>query len=77
MTMNEMQLAQLKRQVEWHETELKHALATLNSDELALENAKKKVADSKKKVEELKHQVEQRKQEVMRGIEEIRRNRTR
>jgi len=77
MAMNEMQLAQIKRQAEWHETELKHAVAALNTDELGLENAKKKVAESKKKVEELKHQVEQRKQEVARAIEEIRRNRTR
>ncbi len=70
-----MQLAQLKRQAEWHITELRHAEAAFQSDELALEGAPRTVQQSKKNVAELKRMGDQHKQEVLVAEEQLRRQR--
>ena len=71
--MDPMQLAQLKRQTEWHAEQVRHSLAELRSAELALENAKKKVEELKKKLAESKQRLDVFHQDEVKGEEEVRR----
>jgi predicted nucleic acid-binding Zn-ribbon protein len=72
--MDAMQLAQLRRQTQWHAEELRHAQHEYETAELALENDKKKVEDLKKKVAEKKRTLEVFNQDVMRAQEEVRKH---
>ena len=70
--MDPMQLAQLKRQTEWHAEQVRHAERDFTTAELALENAKKNVELLKKKLAENKQKLEVFKQDVIRGEAEVR-----
>ena len=71
--MDPMQLAQLKRQAEWHAEQVRHSQAELRSAELALENAKKKVEELKKKFAENKRKLDLFNTDVVKAEEEVRR----
>lgn len=70
--MDPMQLAQLKRQTEWHAEQVRHSQRDFTTAELALENAKKNVEMLKKKLAENKQKLEVFKQDVIRGEAEVR-----
>ena len=70
--MDPMQLAQMKRTVEWHAEELRHAERDLQSAELALEGAKKKVEELRKKALESKRKLDVYRQYVVHAETEIR-----
>ena len=71
--MDVMQLAQMKRTAEWQAQEVRHTERDLQSAELALEGAKKKVAELQKKVVEGKRKLQQLNTDVMKAQEEFRR----
>jgi len=70
--MDAMQIAQLRRQLAWHEEELRHTERDYHAAELAQENDKKKVEELKKKVAEFKRKLEGYKQELMKAEEAAR-----
>ena len=57
--MDAMQLAQMKRTLEWAKVQLHHKEQEYKSAELALTNAKKNVEDMKKKIADDKRALEQ------------------
>ena len=67
--MDAMAIAQMKRQVAWHEEELHHTDRDLQSAELALEGNKKKVEELRKKKTELKRKLDLYKQDVLKAEE--------
>lgn len=67
--MDDMALAQLKRQAVWFATELHHAEHELQATELALENDKKKVEELRKKVIESKRRLEVCNQDVIHAVD--------
>ncbi len=70
--MDSMQLAQMKRTLEWHVQEVRHMQQELGSAELALEGAKKKVEELRKKVVEGKRKQEQMSHDVAQAEKEVR-----
>lgn len=68
-----MQLAQLKRTAEWQAQEVRHLERDLQSAELALEGAKKKVAELQKKLVDGKRKLQQLNTDVIKAQEEYRR----
>ena len=70
--MDAMQLAQMKRTVEWHAEEARHHERDLQTAELALENAKKKVDELRKKATESKRKLEVYRADVVRAEAEVR-----
>lgn len=70
--MDDMALAQLKRQAVWFATELRHTEQEMHAAELALENDKKKVEELKKKVTESKRRLEVCNADVVRAVDENR-----
>ncbi len=70
--MDPMQLAQMKRTVEWHAEEARHHERDLQTAELALENAKKKVDELRKRAVESKRKLEVYKGDVVRAEAEVR-----
>lgn len=71
--MDAMAIAQLRRQVAWHEEEVRHLDRDLQSAELALEGDKKKVEDLRKKLAEKKRKLDVYKQDVLKADEALRR----
>lgn len=71
--MDVMQLAQLKRTAEWQAQEVRHLERDLQSAELALEGAKKKVAELQKKLVDGKRKLQQLNTDVIKAQEEYRR----
>jgi len=55
--MDAMQIAQLRRQLAWHEEELRHTERDYHAAELAQENDKKKVEELKKKSRRIQAQT--------------------
>jgi septal ring factor EnvC (AmiA/AmiB activator) len=70
--MDSMQLAQMKRTLEWQTQEVRHTQQELNSAELALEGAKKKVDELHKKLVEGKRKQEQMSHDVAQAEKEVR-----
>lgn len=70
--MDPMQLAQMKRTVEWHAEEARHHERELQTAELALENAKKNVELLRKRAVESKRKLEVYKGDVARAEAEVR-----
>ena len=68
-----MQLAQMKRTLEWHAQQVRHDERDLQSAELALEGAKKKVEELRKKLAENKRKLVQMSHDVAVADEEARR----
>lgn len=71
--MDVMQLAQMKRTAEWQAQEVRHLERDLQSAELALEGAKKKVAELQKKLVDGKRKLQQLNTDVIKAQEEYRR----
>jgi len=71
--MDAMALAQLKRQLAWHAEETHHIDRDLQSAELALEGAKKKVEELRKKLTDSKRKLEQYNHDIAIADEEARR----
>ena len=71
--MDAMALAQLKRQLAWHEEETRHIDRDLQSAKLALEGAKKKVEELTKKLTDSKRKLEQYNHDIAVADEEARR----
>ena len=70
--MDPMQLAQMKRTVEWNAEEARHHERDLQTAELALENAKKTVEELRKRAAESKRKLEVYKGDVVRAEAEVR-----
>ena len=71
--MDAMQFAQMKRTAEWQAQEVRHMEKDLQSAELALEGAKKKVSELQKKLTDGKRKLQQLNTDVMKAQEELRR----
>ncbi len=67
-----MQLAQMKRTLEWQIQETRHVDRDLQSAELALEGAKKKVEELRKKLVESKRKNDQMSHDVAQAEKEVR-----
>ena len=70
--MNPMQLAQMKRTLEWATVQLKHKQQDYKSAELAFTIAKKNVEDLKRKIADDTRALEQMKRNVMQAEDENR-----
>ena len=71
--MDAMSLAQLKRQLAWHAEETHHLDLDLQKAKLALEGAKKSVAELTKKLTDSKRKLEQYNHDIAAADEEMRR----
>ena len=71
--MDAMAIAQMKRQVAWHEEELHHVDRDLQSAELAVVGNKKKVEELRRKKMELKRKLDLYKQDIVKAEESSRR----
>ena len=70
--MDAMQLAQMRRTLEWHAQEMHHTQHDLQTAELALEGEKKKVEELRKKLVESKRKLDQLNQDIARADQELR-----
>ncbi len=70
--MNPMQLAQMKRTLEWATVQLHHKEQEYKSAELAFTNAKKHLEELKKKIEDDKRSLETMKRTVAQADDEVR-----
>jgi septal ring factor EnvC (AmiA/AmiB activator) len=70
--MDAMQLAQMRRTLEWQAQETRHVQHDLQTAELALEGEKKKVEELRKKLVDSKRKLDQMNQDVARADQEVR-----
>jgi hypothetical protein len=70
--MDAMQLAQMKRTLEWQAQEVRHTDRDLQSAELALEASKKKVEELRKKLVLEKRKLDQMNQDIVHADQEMR-----
>ena len=70
--MDDMALAQLKRQAVWFAQEVRHTEQEYQATELALETYKRKVEDLRKKLTESKRRLDILNQDIVRATDENR-----